>query len=169
MIPFLRCFFLSVTGKLNINLSCFSVGFTHRHQTKWGPSKTYLTPERGSAQNGIYCADLQASGAAQRSRAASERSSLGSRQMGKTCGASSALGCAAAAHTGRPLPRHKVRRLLYVSPAALWNQRWRHTRNQVPLLLLPSPLSRQPGAWAIMEETQIRQRQRSQERNVEVE
>lgn len=35
--------------------------------------------------------------------------------MGKTRGVSSASGCAAAAHTGRPLRRRKGQRSLYVS------------------------------------------------------
>lgn len=54
-------------------------------------------------ENTVYRTDLQASGAAQRFQAASGRSSQGSRQTGKTHGASSASGCAAAAHTRRPL------------------------------------------------------------------
>lgn len=54
--------------------------------------------------------DLQASGAAPRRRPASGRSSRGSMPTGKTRGASSASGCAAAAHTGRPLQRCKGQR-----------------------------------------------------------
>lgn len=61
--------------------------------------------------NTVYWTDLQASGAAQRFQAVSGRSSRGSRQTGKTRGASSASRCAAAAHTGRPLQRCKGQRL----------------------------------------------------------
>ncbi len=114
-------------------------------------------------ENAVYRTDLQASGAAQCFQAASGRSSQGSRQTGKTRGASSASGCAAAAHTGHPLQRCKGQRLRCVCWFLAFYAfiKWEISVGVIHRIRFPfflSLLSRQWGAWAIMEASVRRQK-----------